>query len=93
MPSYNPGAGFRRGNRRFGRQVHPITGKVTGHNGDDWPAPEGTSIPAAVRNRYWPCGFCRCREGHNDLVRHGVNRKFVELPLPTLQALQQLHRG
>lgn len=47
MPPYNPGPGFRRGNRQFGLQVHPITGRATGHKGDDWPTPEGTPIPAA----------------------------------------------
>lgn len=47
MATYNPGAGFRTPTRKFGRQKHPITGVVTGHAGDDWPAPMNTPIPAA----------------------------------------------
>ncbi len=59
MPPYHPGPGYRRGNRQFGFQIHPITKKATGHKGDDWPAPAGTPIRAAyggtvkeVRHQY-----------------------------------------
>lgn len=47
MPPYNPGKGFRKGSRVFGRQFHPIEKKYMGHAGDDWPAPLNTPIPAA----------------------------------------------
>jgi murein DD-endopeptidase MepM/ murein hydrolase activator NlpD len=47
MPPYNPGKGFTKGKRNFGRQFHPIEKKWKGHAGDDWPAKQGTPIPAA----------------------------------------------
>ncbi|MCD7099400.1 M23 family metallopeptidase [Stenotrophomonas sp. MMGLT7] len=83
MPAYNPGTGFRRGNRRFGRQVHPITKKVTGHAGDDWPAPEGTPIPAAyagevkeIRNQFNPASGTGW--GWYVLLEHSVRGQVVK---------------
>jgi hypothetical protein len=48
MPPYNPGAGFTQTSRWNPRRVHPVTGKVTAHRGDDWGAARGTAIPAAA---------------------------------------------
>lgn len=51
MPTYyNPGVGFRKSSS-YGRRVHPITKKATGHAGDDWAAPQETAIPAAGRGK------------------------------------------
>lgn len=82
MPPYNPGPLFRRGNRTFGRQRHPITGKVTGHAGDDWPAPSGTPIPAAysgrvVENRHQYNAATGTGWGWMVLLEHEVNGQTV----------------
>lgn len=83
MPPYNPGPLFRRGNRRFGRQRHPITGRVTGHAGDDWPAPAGTPIPAAyggrvVENRHQYNAASRTGWGWFVLIEHNINGQVVQ---------------
>src|SRR5690554_2875770 len=83
MPPYNPGALFRRGNRTFGRQRHPITGRVTGHAGDDWPAPSGTPIPAAyggrvTENRYQYNAATGTGWGWMVLLEHQVNGQTVQ---------------
>lgn len=83
MPPYNPGPLFRRGNRTFGRQRHPITGRVTGHAGDDWPAQSGTPIPAAyggrvIENRYQYNAATGTGWGWMVLLEHQVNGQTVQ---------------
>jgi len=46
MATYHPGPEYKKSSS-FGRRVHPITNKATGHGGDDWRAPNNTPIRAA----------------------------------------------
>ncbi len=46
MATYHPGPEYKKSSS-FGRRVHPITKKATGHGGDDWRAPNNTPIRAA----------------------------------------------
>lgn len=83
MPAYNPGPLFRRGNRTFGRRRHPITGVVTGHAGDDWPAPSGTPIPAAangrvIQNRHQYNVASGTGWGWFLLIEHQINDQTVQ---------------
>lgn len=82
MSIYNPGAGFTRGSRTFGRRKHPITGVVTGHNGDDWPAAQGTTIPAAYDGTVQTVAYQynetkKTGWGHYVVLSHQVNGKTV----------------
>src|SRR5690606_1862391 len=82
MPAYNPGPLFRRGNRTFGRRRHPITGVVTGHAGDDWPAPSKTPIPAAAdglvtENRHQYNAASGTGWGWFLLIEHEINGQTV----------------
>lgn len=82
MPAYNPGAGFRARSRFFGVQKHPITGKVSKHGGDDWPAPAGTPIPAAYAGTVKAVDFQYNKEkktgwGWYVLLEHSIGGKTV----------------
>lgn len=82
MPAYNPGPLFRRGNRTFGRRRHPITGAMTGHAGDDWPADSGTPIPAAaggrvIENRHQYNAASGTGWGWFLLIEHEINGQTV----------------
>lgn len=82
MPAYNPGPLFRRGNRTFGRRRHPITGVVTGHAGDDWPAPSKAPIPAAAdglvtENRHQYNAASGTGWGWFLLIEHEINGQTV----------------
>lgn len=82
MPAYNPGTGFRARSRFFGVQTHPITGKVSKHGGDDWPAPAGTPIPAAYAGTVKAVDFQYNKEkktgwGWYVLLEHSIGGKTV----------------
>lgn len=82
MPAYNPGSGFKPRSRKFGRQKHPITGVLTGHAGDDWPAPAGTPIPAAYDGKVRTVAYQYNQErrtgwGWYVLLEHSINGKVV----------------
>lgn len=47
MELYNPGAPFHYTSAWNPTRVHPVTGLVKPHRGEDWGAPSGTPIPAA----------------------------------------------
>lgn len=47
MELYNPGAPFVYTSAWNPTRVHPVTGQVRPHRGEDWGAPSGTPIPAA----------------------------------------------
>lgn len=47
MELYNPGAPFHYTSPWNPTRVHPVTGVIKPHRGEDWGAPSGTPIPAA----------------------------------------------
>jgi murein DD-endopeptidase MepM/ murein hydrolase activator NlpD len=98
MSIYNPGAGFKTKSRTFGRRKHPITGKVTGHKGDDWPAPQGTPIPAAYDGIVQAVAFQYNEEkktgwGHYVVLSHNVNGKTVQTRYAHMPQRSHLAQG
>ncbi len=48
MSAYNPGSGFTKTSPWNPSRIHPVTGKVKPHRGEDWAASKGTHIPSAA---------------------------------------------
>lgn len=83
MTAYRPGNEFKQRSRKFGLQKHPITGKMTGHKGDDWPAPKGTPIPAAYDGEVKAVAFQYNRQrgtgwGWYVVLEHSIGGKSVQ---------------
>jgi hypothetical protein len=83
MPIYNPGKGFTKGNRGFGVQKHPITKKISSHGGQDFPAAQGTSIPAAYDGTVEKVAFQYNKKsgtgwGWYVLLKHKISGKKVQ---------------
>jgi hypothetical protein len=76
MPTYNPGAAFRKSSPWNPARKHPKTGKIQPHRGEDWAAPEGTAIPAAadgsVVYKGWLNGY-----GNLVVLEHTINGDTV----------------
>lgn len=76
VPTYNPGAPFRKSSPWNPARKHPKTGVVRPHRGEDWAAPEGTAIPAAadgsVVHRGWIGGY-----GNVVVLEHTIRGQTV----------------
>ncbi|RXK64251.1 hypothetical protein ERT44_16340 [Stenotrophomonas sp. MA5] len=81
MATYHPGPEYQKSSS-FGRRVHPITKKATGHGGDDWRAPNNTPIRAAYDgvvkdNRFQYNAASGTGWGNFILLEHDIDGKTV----------------
>lgn len=55
---------------RFGRRIHPLTGRTISHDGTDIAAPEGTAVQAAAAGTVEAAGYDQ-QDGNYVLLTHG----------------------
>jgi hypothetical protein len=91
--AYRPGPEFTK-TSNYGPRVHPFTGELKNHDGQDFAAARGTEVPAAVAGEVWYTGRNASFYGNTVILLHqGENGTYFftmyahlddSIPLPRL---------